>query len=215
MEQKEQTTKYLAGLLYLGIASVSLNVITDILVNDGWSFWLQLLLSAGMVACLYLLRSVGSKYLPAALFRAAGLLLNIALQAIGIFWMSRFPDAPETMQLGILITRVLGIGASVVSVLGLWFEYRAHGTLVSGGDAALQRKWNTLFFINLGVSLLYSLCTYVAVYLQGLLKWDISSTYALVLAILQLPGKVVYLLYLLYLYRTIRLVREEKGVNYG
>ena len=215
MEQKEQTTKYLAGLLYLGIASVSLNVITDILVNDGWSFWLQMLLSAGMVACLYLLRSVGSKYLPAALFRAAGLLLNIALQAIGMFWMPRFPDAPETMQLGILITRVLGIGASVVSVLGLWFEYRAHGTLVSGGDAALQRKWNTLFFINLGVALFYSLCTYVAVYLQGLLKWDISTTYALVLAILQLPGKVVYLLYLLYLYRTIRLVREEKGVNYG
>ena len=208
MQQKEQTEKWLLGLLYLGIATISLNVVTDILVNDSWASYLQLILSGGTVVCLYMLHLADKQYRLPALIRAVNLVLNLATLSISAFVMPELITTPEKLNSINLFMSLLGIVMSILSVLGLWFEYRAHGGLVSGADPAFQRKWTALFFWHLGTSLFYSIGTYVAAYLQQLLRWDITTTYALVLAILQLPGKVVYLLYLLYLYRTIRLVRE-------
>ena len=209
MEQKDQTSKYLSWLLYIGIASISLNVVKDILVNDSWASWLQLLLNAGIVVCLYLLRPAGNNYRLSALARALTLLLSTVALAISTFLLPELIAAPEKMQLFNLFTRASGILMFLLSILGLWLEYRAHGMLVSGRDIGFQRKWNNLFFLHLGTALFYSLGTYVAAYLQQLLQWDIATTHGLVLAILNLPVKAAYLLYLLYLYRTIRLVRES------
>lgn len=209
MEQKEQTAKYLSWLLYIGIASISLNVVKDILVNDSWASWLQLLLNAGIVVCLYLLRPAGNNYRLSALARALTLLLRTVALAISTFLLPELIEAPEKMQLFNLFARASGILMFLLSTLGLWLEYRAHGMLVSGRDIGFQRKWNNLFFLRLGAALFYSLGTYVAAYLQQLLQWDIATTHGLVLAILNLPVKAAYLLYLLYLYRTIRLVRES------
>jgi hypothetical protein len=209
MEQKEQTAKYLSWLLYIGIASISLNVVKDILVNDSWASWLQLLLNAGIVVCLYLLRPAGNNYRLSALARALTLLLSTVALAINTFLLPELIAAPEKMQLFNLFTRASGILMFLLSTLGLWLEYRAHGMLVSGRDIGFQRKWNNLFFLRLGAALFYSLGTYVAAYFQQLLQWDIATTHGLVLAILNLPVKAAYLLYLLYLYRTIRLVRES------
>ena len=209
MEQKEQTAKYLSWLLYIGIASISLNVVKDILVNDSWASWLQLLLNAGIVVCLYLLRPAGNNYRLSALARALTLLLRTVALAISTFLLPELIATPEKMQLFNLFTRASGILMFLLSTLGLWLEYRAHGMLVSGRDIGFQRKWNNLFFLHLGAALFYSLGTYVAAYLQQLLQWDIATTHGLVLAILNLPVKAAYLLYLLYLYRTIRLVRES------
>lgn len=213
MEQKDQPSKYLSCLLYIGIASISLNVVKDILVNDSWASWLQFVLTGGAALCLYLLTPAGSGYRLASIIQVAYLLLNIAIQAVGSFLIPQFlfSDTMEKTQMLTLlmnVTRVLGIAAAILSILGLWLEYRAHGALVSGADSTFQKKWRTLFFLQLGATLFYSLGTYVAAYLQQLLRWDISTTHALVLAILHLPVKAAYLLYLLYLYRTIRLIRE-------
>ena len=209
MEQKEQTSKYLSGLLYIGIATISLNVVMDILVNDSWASWLQLLLNAGVVVCLYLLRPAGNNYRLSALARALTLLLSTVALAISTFLLPELIATPEKMQLFNMYTWVSGTLMFLLSTLGLWLEYRAHGTLVSGRDIGFQRKWSALFFLHLGAALFYSVGTYVAAYLQQLHQWDIGTTPALIMAILELPRKAVYLLYLLYLYRTIRLVRES------
>ena len=214
MEQKDQTSKYLSWLLYIGIASISLNVVKDILVNDSCASWLQFVLTGGAALCLYLLTPAGSGYRLASIIQVARLLLNIAIQAVGSFLIPQFlfSDTMEKTQMLTLlmnVTRVLGIAAAILSILSLWLEYRAHGALVSGTNRDFQRKWTHLFFISLGAALFYSAGTYVAAYFQQLLQWDIATTHGLVLAILNLPVKAAYLLYLLYLYRTIRLVRES------
>ena len=191
MEQKEQTSKYLSWLLYIGIATISLNVVMDILVNDGWASWLQLLLNAGVVVCLYLLRPAGNNYRLSALARALTLLLSTVALAISTFLLPELIATPEKMQLFNMFTWASGTLVFLLSVLGLWLEYRAHGKLVSGMDIGFQRKWGALFFLHLGTALFYSVGTYVAAYLQQLLQWDIGTTHALIMAILELPRKAV------------------------
>lgn len=210
MQQKEQTAKWLLGLLYLGIAHLALSVIGDIMRNDLLASWIQLALNAGIVVCLFALRPAQRNYRFAATFRGIAFLLSAAGLLIGSILVRLLASTGKLDQLQELnnYTSLLAIFQMAASLLAVWFENLSHGSLVEEAAPALAKKWRTLFFWQLAASVFYSIGTAVAAPLVMFFQWDITTTYALILSLLQLPGKALKILYILYLYRTIRLVRE-------
>lgn len=210
MQQKEQTEKWLLGLLYLGIAHLALSVIGDIMRNDLLTSWVQLALNAGIVVCLFALCPAQRNYRFAATFRGIAFLLSAAGLLIGSILVRLLASTGKLDQLQEVnkYTSLLIIFNMAASLLAIWFETRSHGSLVSEAAPALAKKWYALFFWQLAASVFYSVGTAVAAPLVISFHWDITTTYALILSLLQLPGKAVQILYFIYLYRTIRLVRE-------
>lgn len=210
MEQKEQTAKWLLGLFWLSIAYLAMSVLGDILRNDYLTSWVQLALNAGMVVCLFSLRPAQHNYRFAAIFHGIVFLLSTAGLLISSILVRLLASTGKLEQLQELnnYTSLLAIFQMAASLLAVWFENLSHGSLVEGAAPALAKKWRTLFFWQLAASVFYSVGTAVAAPLVMFFHWDITTTYALILSLLQLPGKALKILYILYLHRTIRLIRE-------
>lgn len=210
MERNNQTTKWLSGLFFLSLLGFALGVIKEFTINDNWASWVQKAISAGIVVCLYCLRTMQKNYRFSALCRAVTLLLSLGVLLVGTFLLPILTAAERTDELAIisLFSACLSVVISVFSILGAWLEMRAHGLLVSQEEPALAAKWRKLFLWQLAFSLLYSIGTSVTTALLMSFQWDVA-TVAPVWTILQLPVKIVRILYLYYLYKTIRIARRQ------
>lgn len=210
MGRNNQTTKWLSGLFFLSLLGFVLGVITEFTNNDNWASWVQKAISAGIVVCLYCLHSAQENYRFSALCRAVSLLLGLGKLLAGTFLAPMLTAAGRADTLAIinLASICLSVVISGISILGAWLEMRAHGLLVSQEEPVLAAKWRKLFLWQLAFSLLYSIGTSVTTALLMSFQWDVA-TVAPVWVILQLPVRIVRILYLYYLYKTIQIARRQ------
>lgn len=209
MDRNNQTVKWLSGLFFLALVSFVLEVVTDFTIHDRWVSWVQKALSAGIVVCLYCLHPMEGTYRFSAICQAVTVLLSFATLLWGTFLVPALTAAGHTVALAILTLafKCLFFVIWAFSVLGACLEKRAHSLLVSPKEPAFAVKWRRLFFWQLAFSALFSIGTAVTTALSMRFQWD-TATVAPVWAILQLPVRIVQVVYLNYLHKTIRLVRE-------
>ena len=97
-------------------------------------------------------------------------------------------------------TLLISIPASIVSLVGTYYEFTAHATVLTGVDNWLSDKWASLWKWHIGVygAMLGSLLLVILIPILGMLVMIAAAIGVVVVSILKL----------VYLYRTAKLFRE-------
>lgn len=105
---------------------------------------------------------------------------------------------------------LLVLPTSIVGLLAVFQEFRAHSDVLQKADGELSWKWSRLFYWYLGSVLVALFSTLILSTLIVLFDLDQETTYWIVTAVTYLPELAVDIFYLLYLNRSIRLVSQTQ-----
>lgn len=180
---------WLKGLLWLHFASIAVSILRALLAHDTVIFWLQQLLFLGVILSLFSLRQLNDGYRKAALFRAVVMACNL---------LTALPWLP----LGTLLT----LAASVLSVISLYQECKAHAALVRDWDKGLAVKWKKLFIWSIILPLISLAATLVMALMGMVLPAALGAISVVLVWILLILQILLEMLYIRNLRRTIDLV---------
>lgn len=196
MHNNTAPAKWLQGLFYIHIASLAVRLLSMLPVADQLFTWLQRILIAGVIFCLFQLSPAGGRYRKAAILQAVylgGVLVSILLRSTAI-----------------------SLAASICSLLSIYQEYCAHSELIAEKDVALSRKWHSLFTWSIIAGVLVAVGSMIISVITVLAGMETGRIIAVVMVIISLPDLIVSVFYLMYLKYTIRLLpQEESGDLYG
>jgi hypothetical protein len=184
-ENRNNTTKWLQYLLYVGIAAL-VNSLLGILGLSGLSRWIGLAVNGVTVYLLFMLAGSNPRYKTAAIFYA------IALAS------------------GFISNLILGLVRSVCGIVAQYQEYHAHGELIEEQDPKLADKWGSLFGLEIAVTFVGILLTGLVVgVLAAVTNMSEAAITPIVTVFVAVMGVGLNLLYLSYLKRTIALLETE------
>ena len=194
MEEKwEHLSKWLRILMYAAVVGLANSLLNHVpVIPAAVTAWVSRGVSLAEVICLLQLASVKPCYRKVGILRAV--LLGITLVTAFLYGST----------LLVLITLIL-------SLVATYQEYHAHGEVAGEKDAALARRWHSLFGWSLAASLLLSIgSTTITMILVGQ-NVPAARISSITTALLKIPGYVIDAVYILSLRRMI-LPWEE---NYG
>lgn len=184
-ENRNDTTKWLQYLLYVGIASL-VNSLLGIFGLGGLSRWIGLVVNGATIYLLFMLAGSNPRYKTAAIFFAVALVS------------------------GLISNVILGLVGSICGIVAQYQEYHAHGELIEERDPKLADQWGTLFGLEILVSIVAVLLTGLVV---GVLAAATNISEAAILPVATILvaalGIALNALYLSYLNRTIKLLENE------
>ena len=186
-ENRNDTAKWLQYLLYVGIAPL-VNSLLGIFGLPGLG-WILFACNAAAVYLLLQLAGSNPRYKTAAIFYAVSLA-------------------------GSLIGNVfLNLAISVCSIIGQYQEYHAHGELIAARDSKLSDNWNTLFGMQIALSVIAVLLTgLVAGILAALTNMSVDAVTPIVTVLVAVLSAGLRALYLVYLSRTVKLLAAEASI---
>lgn len=184
-ENRNDTTKWLQYLLYVGIASL-VNSLLGIFGLGGLSRWIGLVVNGATIYLLFMLAGSNPRYKTAAIFFAVALVS------------------------GLISNVILGLVGSICGIVGQYQEYHAHGELIEARDPKLADKWHSLFWLKFGLTVITVLLTSVVVAsLVMAADMDEAVVTVMTTVIVAALGIGLIALYLSYLSRTIKLLENE------
>lgn len=186
-------------LFYIQAAGLALSVLDSLLSNDGWIDWINILLMIGTVFCLILLTPSNTRYCKAGMFRAVQLLcllFNMVASAWAFYLVRNSGTVPETS----VLSWIASLAALAMNWISNYYLFTAHADLVAPEDLVLSQKWRQLFLILVVAALLTGLLSYI-------LATAAPKAPFFLYTLIMLPEKILALIALLYLRRTIKIVQ--------
>ena len=208
-DNKQKTGQWLSVLFYLQLCAIGLTLLNQLSLTlqfslgGSWITWVRRGVNIGIVACLFLLPG---HYRPAAASKGIWLVFSILPSVLSLLFR------PLGMDLYVLISSITARITTVLALLALYLEYRAHADT---GAAADRSKWILLWTFNLvltlGMNLLLPLLQdNLNTMLQNGITWGLTVYNLIVLAL----TLTVDILYLILLSRTVQNARNEEH-TYG
>ena len=139
MEQKQKFTgKWLRILMYTAIAGLANALLNYLpLIPAAVTTWISRGVSLVKIVCLLQLGSAASRYRRTGILRAVTFVITL---------VSAF----------LYGSTVLILAALILSVVATYQEYQAHAELIEEQDAALAKRWRSLFGWSVAASFLLS-----------------------------------------------------------
>lgn len=147
MKEKFSTSKLLASVLCLQLASVAITVIDSLFYNDFWLGWIQRGITVAVIVCFYRLCTESRLYRWTAALKAAAL----GLLLVGLLLSNNFVLYAFYKYLGMSAEDVLVISSAlywmrmVVNLPAVVLEYLSHGKIAP----AVRKGWIALTIANL------------------------------------------------------------------
>ena len=181
MEKQYETGKWLKILMYSAGVSVVNSAVNYIPIIPGdVTTWISRGVVIAVILCMFRLAPANERYKTAGIFR-------LMMQVCFLVNQWLFP-------MGLLVGM-----ASVLSLLAVYQEYKAHAELVEDQDERFARKWRRMFFWGIGASAVLTIGTAVlaaVVVMNNLSADQVSEWTVTFLSIPQFVFEVVYVLYL-------------------
>ena len=185
MDKNPKTAQWLRYLMYASIVSI-VEYLLNFIGLSGLIRWISPVVNGVTVYLLFMLAGVNVRYKYAAGFYAAAL--------VG----------------GLIGGTGLSLVASVCGIVAQYQEYHAHGELIGEKEPKLADKWNTLFGLEIVVTLVGALLGGLVVgILTASLNIDENTMALMITVLVAVLGLGLKLLYLNYLKKTIGLVDTE------
>lgn len=185
MNKNTNTVQWLQYLLYVGIATL-INSILGIFGLSGLSRWIGLAISGATVYLMFMLAGTNPRYKTAAICYLVVLASNL-ISAAG-----------------------LALVGSICGMVATYQEYHAHGELIQERDSKLADQWNTLFGLEIALTIVGILLTGLLVgILAAATNLTVELVTPVVTVLVAVLGVGLNLLYLSYLKRTIALLENE------
>lgn len=198
-----QKVKWLRLLLCFYVASFAVWALGYLPIFDRLSQWGDILVSAGIILCLFQSSPFSKRYRGAAILKSISLVRMVfyaLLPATVLFSMVQMP------YYAVVIT-VIGFVELILSWLATYLEHRGHGELIVELDPKLSKKWMVLFLCRLSFAILGTVLSYAVGHLYEVLHWGIGVI-NVVFSVVQFGNKILLMVYLWFLYKTIRLVKQ-------
>lgn len=188
-ENVNSPAKWLQYLLYVGIAA-AVNALLSIFLPGNLTRWISIAANAALTYLMFRLAGSNPRYKTSGIFYA----VSLGITVLGI--------------------RVLGLAGDICAIVAQYQEYHAHGELIEAQDHKLAGKWGSLFWLQVGLSIVVTLLGAVIasalIMAANLEETAIAPVITVIVAALTLALKG---LYLSYLNRTIRLLDNETVVD--
>lgn len=202
MDKKEKM-KWLGILLCFHVASFVVWLMGYLPLLHRLCEWGQILMTIGMVLCLFKISPIDRCYQLAAVLKAI-LLIRPVFYAL----------LPDTALVSMVQWEYYGVVASVVGCAVLilswaatYLEYRAHGGLTAERNLKLAQNWKMLFIGSLCFAVLGTAASWAAARLYGLLEMGIALVNVVHYGV-QIGSRVFSVIYIYLLYKTIQLIKE-------
>lgn len=187
-------TKWVRALMYIAIASL-VNSMMNFLpfVPASVTTWISRGIMAIMAVCMFRLAPANERYKIAGILRAV--MLGCALFTVFGFG-SRIPT----------------LAASIVSIIAVYLEYKAHSELVAEKDAKLSGKWRSLFLWGILAAVLLSLGSLIvaAILVRAGMEGDASRISGIAVGLLSVPQRIVDVVYIIYINKMISIFNEAE-----
>ena len=210
MEERNASIKWLRILFYLEIAILVKSLLGFLPINKDWINWPGRALTAGVIYCMFCMGIIYSRYKTAAILGAIQFVINL-LSAIATTVLARFVAKTgnvEILPIFNTCSTLIGTVALVLGWIGRYQLYHAHGDLVAEKSSVLEKKWRNFFWLSLGIGLVTSGASYLLAYVFDSLMTGYTGV-VLSTVINNLSAKIVSLICVIYLYRTIGALEKE------
>ena len=178
--QKALIAKWYQFLLILAIGNVILSVASFLPIDANMLTWARYVVYLFTAYCLLQLRGVHISYRKAAIFK-------------GLFVLCALGNGTGVVDLTLAVT--------ALSLLAAYLEYTAHGKAIRKQDAALAKKWYTLFNLELLVLALGTVASMAAAVALSYMGED-KGLFNLIQYVVMAAELALQVFYLLYLKRT-------------
>lgn len=208
-DRRDVLVKWLRILLYLNVASLALSLLGFLPIKRDWITWPSRALTAGVIYSMLCMGMFHSRYKTAAIFRAVqfSITLITSLVFIALLKWGVKTDNFEWQRPYNTISAITGSVALVLGWIGTYQLYHAHADVVAEKSPMLEKKWRSFFWVSLGIGL----ATSAASYLLALAYDSLIGNSGVVLSTIvnNLPTKIITLICVIYLHRTIGALEEE------
>ena len=208
-EKRKEIVKWLRLLLILEVAGLVISL-TGLIGLDLGSVrqWISRLLTAGIIYALFGLGE--GRYRTSVILKTVCLVITVGITLANPIYANLVATgATQQAELYSNITLVLNVVMMAASWIATWQLYNGHADLVENVDAPQSKRWRQLFWVNVMVAIPVSAISYVLSMLvqKGSLSMELYGVLNILL--MSLPLRLVDLLVIFYLYRTIKVLEKE------
>ena len=193
MEQKQKFTgKWLRILMYTAIAGLANALLNYLpLIPAAVTTWISKGVSLVKIVCLLQLGSAVSRYRRTGILRAVAFVITL---------VSAF----------LYGSTVLILAALILSVVATYQEYQAHAELIEEQDAALAKRWRSLFGWSVAASFLLSVGSSIVTMIIVGQEIPAARISSITTAILKIPDFVIDVVYILSVRKMILLTEDPE-----
>lgn len=209
-EKKVDSIRWIRCMFYLNVASLAISLLGFLPINNNWIAWPNRALTAATLYCMFCMGVFYSRYTTAAIFRTIQFIISL-LSVIATTVLARYvakTGNAEVLRIWNTGSQLIGAGVMVVGWIGTYQLYHAHANLVAEKSPSLEKKWRNFFWLSLGIGLVTSGASYLLAYGFDSLMTGYTGV-VLSTVINNLPAKIVSLICVIYLYRTIGVLEKE------
>lgn len=187
-ENTPSPTKWLQYMLYVGIASAALTILS-IFLPANLTHWIGIAANGVLTYLMFRLAPSNARYKKAGIFYAVSLGVTI---------------------LGV---RILGLVGDICAIVAQYQEYHAHGELIAERNPKQAEKWGSLFWLQFALSIVIVLLAgLIAGILAAVVQLDEAAVVTVTTVLIAAFGLGLKVLYLVYLKRTIQALESESPV---
>lgn len=208
-EKKADSIRWIRCMFYLNVAGLAISLLGFLPINNNWIAWPNRALTAATLYCMFCMGVFYSRYTTAAIFRTIQFIISL-LSVIATTVLARYvakTGSAEVLRIWNTGSLLIGAGAMVVGWIGTYQLYHAHADLVAEKSPSLEKKWSNFFWVSLLIGVAASVATSL---LALTYDWLPGNSAAVISTIVNnLSTKLVSLICVIYLYRTIGVLEKE------
>lgn len=208
-EKKVDSIRWIRCMFYLNVAGLAISLLGFLPINNNWIAWPNRALTAATLYCMFCMGVFYSRYTTAAIFRTIQFIISL-LSVIATTVLARYAAKTgnaEVLRIWNTGSLLIGAGAMVVGWIGTYQLYHAHADLVAEKSPSLEKKWSNFFWVSLLIGIAASVATSL---LALTYDWLPGNSAAVISTIVNnLSTKLVSLICVIYLYRTIGVLEKE------
>lgn len=208
-EKKVDSIRWIRCMFYLNVAGLAISLLGFLPINNNWIAWPNRALTAATLYCMFCMGVFYSRYTTAAILRTIQFIISL-LSVIVTTVLARYAAKTgnaEVLRIWNTGSQLIGSGAMVVGWIGTYQLYHAHADLVAEKSPSLEKKWSNLFWVSLLIGIAASVATSL---LALTYDWLPGNSAAVISTIVNnLSTKLVSLICVIYLYRTIGVLEKE------
>lgn len=209
-ERRDTPLKWLRILFYLELASLALSLLGYLPIKIDWINWPARALTAGMLYCMFCMGVFYNRYKTAAIFRTVPFAYSLISAIVTIMmarWVATNGNHPS-LQIYNTISTLIGSVVLVLGWIGTYQFYHANADLVAEKSPTLEKKWRNFFWLTLGIGLATSTASYLLAFAMDALNAGYRGA-VVSNVVINLPTKIISLICVIYLYRTIGALEKE------
>jgi hypothetical protein len=208
-EKKVDSIRWIRCMFYLNVASLAISLLGFLPINNNWIAWPNRALTAATLYRMFCMGVFSNRYKIAAIFRTVQFAYSLISAVVTIFmarWVATTGNY-SSLQIYNTVSTLIGSVILVLGWIGTYQLYHAHADLVAEKSPSLEKKWSNFFWVSLLIGIAASVATSL---LALTYDWLPGYSAAVISTIVNnLSTKLVSLICVIYLYRTIGVLEKE------